>query len=105
MSTYIAIYEEDGDHPAGRLIAASAEPIIVVAAARMLLERLPVSESPIVEELNRGRRRALQAALDVAMFLSSGSEAGGTRARKSAGADVTPPALTSEVRGGTPSTA
>jgi hypothetical protein len=101
MSTYVAVYEEDG-HPAGRLIAASAEPDVVVEVAQLLLDHLPVSDSPIVEELNRGRRRALEAVLDVAAFLSTGSDKSQARAQRSPGAAVTPPALVSEGRHGTP---
>ena len=82
MSTYIAVYEEDGEHPAGRLIAASAEPDVVVEVAQLLLDHLPVSDSPIVEEPNRGRRRALEAVLDVAAFLSTGSHQSQARAKK-----------------------
>ncbi len=104
MSTYVAVYEEDGNHPAGRLIAASAEPGVVVKVAQLLLDHLPVSDSPIIEELNHGRGRALQTALHVAAYLSTGSDQAPIRAQKSAGANVTPPALVSEVRGGTPTT-
>ena len=70
MSTIVAVFEEDGQHPHGRLVAASAAPEVVGAVARLLLTAIPASSSPIIAELDAGRRRALRMIIDLADFLS-----------------------------------
>jgi hypothetical protein len=60
MKTFIAVYRGNTVTSA-RLIALSAEPILVAdVSARILQEHLIDHADPVVENLERGRRAALQ---------------------------------------------
>ena len=83
MSTVVALYEEDGHSPRGRLLAASATPGVVEKVARLLLASIPAQDpDPSIAELDGGRRRALQMVVDAAEFIEP---AGDLRAAGTAG--------------------